>query len=53
MSRPGTYASMVTKVQDKDYVEKRNMNPVEKDFNFMKFTFPDTVTSEIKKVGSR
>ena len=50
IGRPSTYASMVTKVQDKDYVEKRNIDPVEKDFNFMKFTFPDTVTNEIKKV---
>ena len=50
IGRPSTYASMVTKVQDKDYVEKRNIDPIEKDFNFMKFTFPDTVINEIKKV---
>ena len=26
------------------------LNPDFKDFNFMKFTFPDTITNEIKKV---
>lgn len=52
IGRPSTYASMVTKVQDRGYVEKRTMAPKEKEFRHIGYKYPKDITVEkvIQKV---
>jgi DNA topoisomerase I len=39
IGRPSTYASMVTKVQERDYVEKKTILPKEKEFNRIVYNY--------------
>ncbi len=51
IGRPSTYASMVSKVQKKLYVEKKTIPPVKKDFVNIKLTYPDKKEVKTKKMG--
>jgi DNA topoisomerase-1 len=46
IGRPSTYASMVTKVQDRGYVEKRTVAPKEKEFQHIGYKYPKDLTVE-------
>mgnify|MGYP001185181085 CR=1 FL=1 len=50
IGRPSTFASMTTKVQDKNYVEKKTVPPVEKDFEIIKMTYDQNVIQDSKKM---
>lgn len=50
IGRPSTYASMVTKVQEKAYVEKKTIDAKEKDFTQLVFKFPKEVNKTNKKI---
>lgn len=50
IGRPSTFASMTTKVQDKKYVEKKTVAPVEKDFEMIKYGYDGKFISGIKKM---
>jgi len=50
IGRPSTYASMVTKVQEKAYVEKKTIDAKEKDFTQLVFQFPKEVNKTTKKM---
>ena len=50
IGRPSTFASMVTKVQDRNYVERKTLAPVEKEFNHLVFCSPNKTTHKMKKV---
>jgi DNA topoisomerase-1 len=53
IGRPSTYASMVTKVQTRGYVEKKTVSPKEKEFTHLSFKYPSDITVEklMLKVG--
>ena len=48
IGRPSTYASMVTKVQTRGYVEKRTIPPIKKEFNHIAFNYasPNDIIQE-------
>lgn len=50
IGRPSTYASMVSKVQDKGYISKQNIEPVEKEFYTVKYKYPSQIDENIKKM---
>lgn len=51
IGRPSTYASMVTKVQTKLYVEKKTIPPVKKDFININIKYPNIRKETIKKMS--
>jgi DNA topoisomerase I len=51
IGRPSTYASMVNKVQQKGYAEKKNISAIKKDFLNIHFKYPDNKKEEIKKIA--
>ena len=50
VGRPSTYASMVNKVQERQYIERTTKQPVEKIFTNLTFTFPNKVDEKEKKM---
>ena len=50
IGRPSTFAGMVTKVQDRNYVERKTLAPVEKEFNHLVFCSPNKISHKMKKV---
>ena len=50
IGRPSTYATMVSKVQEKSYVEKKDIPAREKDFRYLGFTYPNELVITSKKV---
>lgn len=52
IGRPSTYASMVSKVQEKSYVEKRDIPAKDKEFRTLGFKYPNEliITSKTVKV---
>jgi len=52
IGRPSTYATMVTKVQTKGYVERKTLPPKEKEFKHLVFKYPKDIIVEnvIQKV---
>jgi DNA topoisomerase-1 len=52
IGRPSTYASIVTKIKDKLYVERKSVDAVPKEFRVLGFEYPNklTVTNEVRKV---
>ena len=50
IGRPSTYASMVTKVQEKAYVEKKTIEAKEKEFTQLLFQYPKQVDKTTKKM---
>ena len=50
IGRPSTFAGMVTKVQDRNYVERKTLAPVEKEFNHLVFCSPNNISHKMKKV---
>jgi len=51
IGRPSTYASMVSKVQTKLYVEKKTIEPVKKDFIHIAMKYPSTKKESSKKMS--
>ena len=51
IGRPSTYASMVSKVQTKLYVEKKTIEPVKKDFIHIEMKYPSTKKESAKKMS--
>ena len=51
IGRPSTYASMVSKVQNKGYAEKKTLPAVKKDFINIHFKYPESKKEEIKKIS--
>jgi len=51
IGRPSTYASMVSKVQTKLYVEKKTVEPVKKDFIHIEMKYPSTKKESAKKMS--
>jgi DNA topoisomerase-1 len=53
IGRPSTYASIVKKIQDREYVEKKTIPPKNKEFKKLIFNYPNDIeiTSEKRKVG--
>ena len=51
IGRPSTYASMVSKVQNKGYAEKKTIPAVKKDFINIHFKYPDSKKESMKKVA--
>lgn len=53
IGRPSTYASIVTKIKDKLYVERKTLEAVPKEFRRLEFMYPNKleVTSETRKVN--
>jgi len=52
IGRPSTYASMVSKVQEKSYIEKKDIPAKEKEFRSLGFKYPNelVITSKAVKV---
>ena len=50
IGRPSTYATMVSKVQEKSYVEKKDIPAREKEFRYLGFTYPNELVITSKKV---
>lgn len=52
IGRPSTYASIVTKIKDKLYVERKSVDAVPKEFRVLSFEYPNKleVTTEVRKV---
>ena len=52
IGRPSTYASMVSKVQEKSYIEKKDIPAKEKEFRSLGFKYPNelVITSKSVKV---
>ena len=50
IGRPSTYSSMVNKVQDKDYVNRKTIPPEEKLFTNLTFNYPNKVEEQDKKL---
>jgi DNA topoisomerase-1 len=52
IGRPSTYASMVSKVQEKSYIEKRDIPAKDKEFRSLGFKYPNelVITSKSVKV---
>lgn len=52
IGRPSTYASIVTKIKDKLYVERKSVDAVPKEFRVLGFEYPNklTVATEVRKV---
>ena len=46
--RPSTYSSVIRKIQDKDYVEKKNLPPKKVKLTTLNYTYPDTIKIETK-----
>lgn len=51
IGRPSTYASMVSKVQEKSYVEKRDIPAKEKEFKTLGFRYPNELIITSKTVN--
>lgn len=51
IGRPSTYASMVSKVQTKLYVEKKTVEPVKKNFIHIEMKYPSTKKESSKKMS--
>lgn len=49
IGRPSTYASMIDKVQARNYVSKQNISGVMKDFYTLNFQFPDNIKIDKKE----
>lgn len=47
IGRPSTYASMVTKVQTRGYVEKRSIQAKKKEFKHILFNYPNDIKEDI------
>lgn len=48
IGRPSTYASMIDKVQNRGYVEKKNLTGDNKDFYILSFKYPNDITIDKK-----
>jgi len=48
IGRPSTYSSVIRKIQDKDYVEKKNLPPKKVKLTTLNYTYPDTIKIETK-----
>ena len=46
--RPSTYSSVIRKIQDKDYVEKKNLPPKKVKLTTLNYTYPDIIKIETK-----
>jgi len=46
IGRSSTYAAMVTKVQTREYVEKKTISPEEKEFRHLGYKYPDVIVVE-------
>jgi DNA topoisomerase-1 len=54
IGRPSTYASMIDKVQTREYVVKKNLTGDKKDFYSLTYSFPNNITIDKreKRVGA-
>ena len=54
IGRPSTYASMIDKVQARDYVQKKNLTGEKKEFYTLSFAYPNNITidKKEKRVGA-
>ena len=48
IGRPSTYSSVIRKIQDKDYVEKKNLPPKKVKLTTLNYTYPDIIKIETK-----
>ena len=48
IGRPSTYSSVIRKIQDKEYVEKKNLPPKKVKLTTLNYTYPDTIKIETK-----
>jgi DNA topoisomerase-1 len=54
IGRPSTYASMIDKVQSRDYVQKKNLTGEMKEFYTLSYSYPNNITIDKreKRVGA-
>jgi DNA topoisomerase-1 len=49
IGRPSTYASIIKKIQEKQYVERKTLPPKKAKINIFKYTYPDIIKIESKE----